>query len=120
MYVSGDNMLTALSVARDCDMIEKHDKVILVTALQSVDDNKQPQLQWTYTADVKDGAKDKFSNSSPLPSGQVNSSQCISSQMNITLYCSLSYSADCLLSQSSFASFVFTLPFPRTDSSVKM
>lgn len=70
-------MLTALSVARDCHMIEKHDKVILMTALPSIDDNKQPQLQWTYTADVKDEMKDKSSIPSPLPSGQVNSSQCI-------------------------------------------
>lgn len=70
IMVTGDNMLTALSVARDCHMIEKHDKVILVTALPSIDDNKKPQLQWTYTADVKDETKDKFSISSPLPSGQ--------------------------------------------------
>jgi len=79
IYVSGDNMLTALSVARDCHMIEKHDKVILVTALQPADDSKKPQLQWTYTADVKDEMKDKSSSSSSLPlhSGQVSCSQCI-------------------------------------------
>ncbi|XP_069105845.1 polyamine-transporting ATPase 13A3-like [Argopecten irradians] len=32
IMVTGDNMLTALSVARECNMVDKHEKVILVQA----------------------------------------------------------------------------------------
>ena len=50
--VTGDNMLTALSVARDCHMIEQHSKVVLVHVAPSRN-GQPPQLQWTYTEDTR-------------------------------------------------------------------
>ena len=52
VMVTGDNMLTALSVARDSDMIGKQDKIILLTVLPSVDDTQPPQIQWMVAADL--------------------------------------------------------------------
>ena len=52
VMVTGDNMLTALSVARDCRMVDAEDKVVLVQCLTtSSDGNTKPQLQFSYTED---------------------------------------------------------------------
>ncbi len=45
-------MLTALSVARDCQMIEKMDKVLLVHVVPPIGD-QQPKIEWTYAEDTK-------------------------------------------------------------------
>ena len=48
--VPGDNMLTALSVARDCQMIDREDKVILVHAV-APNSKEKPSIEWTYAED---------------------------------------------------------------------
>ena len=42
----GDNILTALSVARDCGMVKKHERIILVHAHPGTEDGKQPYIEW--------------------------------------------------------------------------
>ena len=46
-------MLTALSVARDCEMIEKDGRVILVHVVPPTDGTK-PAIEWTCAEDVRD------------------------------------------------------------------
>ena len=41
-------MLTALSVARDCQMIDKHDKMMLVTVIPPAN-NSAPMIEWTLS-----------------------------------------------------------------------
>lgn len=53
VMVTGDNMLTALSVARECHMIQPHDKVVLLQAIESDDDDELPRLSWNYANHVK-------------------------------------------------------------------
>ena len=50
--VAGDNMLTALSVARDCGMIERQDKVILAMVTPPIG-AQAPFVEWTYAEDAK-------------------------------------------------------------------
>ena len=45
-------MLTALSVARDCSMIERKDKVILAMVTPPIG-NQPPSIEWTYAEDTK-------------------------------------------------------------------
>ena len=45
-------MLTALSVARDCGMIECKDKVILAMVTPPIG-NQPPVIEWTYAEDTK-------------------------------------------------------------------
>lgn len=57
VMVTGDNMLTALSVARECHMVEQHDKVILVQAFPPQTDKSDntissPQIEYVYTDEV--------------------------------------------------------------------
>ncbi|KAM3866042.1 polyamine-transporting ATPase 13A3-like [Diretmus argenteus] len=48
LMVTGDNMLTAISVARDCGMIQSHERVIIADALPPKD--IQPaSITWHYT-----------------------------------------------------------------------
>uniref|UniRef100_A0A3Q3XDB8 Polyamine-transporting ATPase 13A3 n=1 Tax=Mola mola TaxID=94237 RepID=A0A3Q3XDB8_MOLML len=48
LMVTGDNMLTAISVARDCGMVRSHEKVIIVDAVPPKD--LQPaSITWRYT-----------------------------------------------------------------------
>lgn len=53
VMITGDNMLTALSVARECHMVDSNDQVILVQAYQSPENNNMPTLEFVY-ADEKD------------------------------------------------------------------
>ncbi|XP_060226165.1 polyamine-transporting ATPase 13A3 isoform X5 [Meriones unguiculatus] len=48
VMVTGDNMLTAVSVARDCGMILPQDKVIIAEALPPKD-GKVAKINWHYT-----------------------------------------------------------------------
>ena len=50
-------MLTAISVARDCGMIEKCAKVILVTVTPPIV-QQEPYIQWTYAEDVNKDVKE--------------------------------------------------------------
>jgi magnesium-transporting ATPase (P-type) len=47
VLIVGDNMLTALSVARECGMVDKPDHIIMVECVMSTDndaDNSQPHV----------------------------------------------------------------------------
>ncbi|XP_077412443.1 polyamine-transporting ATPase 13A3-like [Vanacampus margaritifer] len=48
LMVTGDNMLTAISVARDCGMIEGHEKVIIADAVPPNDQNPAC-ITWCYS-----------------------------------------------------------------------
>ena len=47
----GDNMLTALSVARDCHMIEPSGKVILTQVVPPTE-TEPPELRFNYAEDT--------------------------------------------------------------------
>ncbi|CAH1775580.1 unnamed protein product [Owenia fusiformis] len=51
VMVTGDNMLTAVSVARDCGMVPPGDKVVLVDAYPS-DSGKPARIEWNYTEPI--------------------------------------------------------------------
>lgn len=46
--LSGDNMLTAISVARDCGMVRPHEKVIIADA-DPPNDFHPARITWRYT-----------------------------------------------------------------------
>ena len=50
----GDNMLTALSVARECGMVSEHQKIILVQAFPGGSGKSEPTLEYMYTEDPQD------------------------------------------------------------------
>eukprot|EP00066_Takifugu_rubripes_P025642 XP_011614908.1 PREDICTED: probable cation-transporting ATPase 13A3 isoform X1 [Takifugu rubripes] len=53
LMVTGDNMLTAISVARDCGMVQTHERVIIVDAVPPRD--FQPaSITWRYTENPRD------------------------------------------------------------------
>lgn len=82
-------MLTALSVARQCGMIKKCDRVILVTAVPTGDENKLPQLQWTYA--TEDAVKDK----SPVSSSTLLSQVDIITSFRVPVVFTLFYNLFC-------------------------
>lgn len=45
---AGDNMLTALSVARECCMVDRTDRIILVQAYPPQDGKAGPQVEFVY------------------------------------------------------------------------
>lgn len=49
IMATGDNMLTALSVARDCHMIEKHEEVVVVSSNTDITELGTPPLSWQCT-----------------------------------------------------------------------
>lgn len=57
IMVTGDNMLTALSVARDCGMIDHHHRVIMLSAVED-EDTGLPSLTWHY-ADMQNKQLDE-------------------------------------------------------------
>ena len=50
-------MLTALSVGRDCGMVESSSKVILVTVTPAIG-KQEPRIQWTYAEDTGKDVKE--------------------------------------------------------------
>ncbi|XP_069568613.1 polyamine-transporting ATPase 13A3-like isoform X2 [Brachyistius frenatus] len=57
LMVTGDNMLTAISVARDCGMVRSHEKVIIADAVPPKD--VQPaSITWHYTENPAQTVKD--------------------------------------------------------------
>lgn len=50
----GDNMLTALSVARECGMVGENQKIILVQAFPGTTGKNDPWLEYMYTEDPQD------------------------------------------------------------------
>ncbi|KAJ8320392.1 hypothetical protein KUTeg_001979, partial [Tegillarca granosa] len=53
VMITGDNMLTAISVARECGMVKPQDSVIMAEAFFPPNDNTQPQLEFVYADDMK-------------------------------------------------------------------
>jgi len=53
IMVTGDNMLTAISVARECHMVAAHHKVVLLDAVSDGNDGEQPALTWNYADQIK-------------------------------------------------------------------
>lgn len=50
VMVTGDNMLTALSVARECHMIQTHHRVVIVEAFEP--DDESPFVSWHFADTV--------------------------------------------------------------------
>jgi len=61
--VTGDNMLTALSVARECRMIKKHHDVVLLETKEN-DETQTHEITWKFadTVQRKDSMKSTTSN----------------------------------------------------------
>ncbi|XP_073346675.1 polyamine-transporting ATPase 13A3-like isoform X2 [Pagrus major] len=57
LMVTGDNMLTAISVARDCGMIRSHEKVIIADAVPPKDLHPA-SITWRYTENPAQTIKD--------------------------------------------------------------
>ncbi|XP_044224784.1 polyamine-transporting ATPase 13A3-like isoform X1 [Thunnus albacares] len=57
LMVTGDNMLTAISVARDCGMIRPHEKVIIADAVPPKDFHPA-SITWHYTENPVQTVKD--------------------------------------------------------------
>uniref|UniRef100_A0A4W6FKG6 Polyamine-transporting ATPase 13A3 n=1 Tax=Lates calcarifer TaxID=8187 RepID=A0A4W6FKG6_LATCA len=61
LMVTGDNMLTAISVARDCGMVRAHEKVIIADAVPPKD-FQSASITWHYTENpinLEEGMYDK-------------------------------------------------------------
>ncbi|XP_062868539.1 polyamine-transporting ATPase 13A3 isoform X2 [Trichomycterus rosablanca] len=56
VMVTGDNMLTAISVARDCGMIPPQDRVIIADALPPKD-GRAARINWRYADNPKNSSK---------------------------------------------------------------
>ncbi|XP_070775193.1 polyamine-transporting ATPase 13A3-like [Enoplosus armatus] len=57
LMVTGDNMLTAISVARDCGMVRAHEKVIIADAVPPKDFHSA-SITWHYTENPTQAIKD--------------------------------------------------------------
>ncbi|KAM9582993.1 polyamine-transporting ATPase 13A3 isoform 3-T5 [Trichechus inunguis] len=66
VMVTGDNMLTALSVARDCGMILPQDKVIIAEALPPKD-GKVAKINWHYADTVSQCSSSSAIDSEAIP-----------------------------------------------------
>ncbi|KAG7227155.1 hypothetical protein INR49_013953 [Caranx melampygus] len=60
LMVTGDNMLTAISVARDCGMIRSHERVIIADAVPP-QDLQSASITWHYTENPSQTVKDNQS-----------------------------------------------------------
>lgn len=56
-FLLGDNMLTAISVARDCGMVCPHEKVIIADAVPPKDFSPA-SITWHYTESPEQNVKD--------------------------------------------------------------
>lgn len=66
VMVTGDNMLTAVSVARDCGMILPQDKVIIAEALPPKD-GKVAKINWHYTDSLTQCSESSAIDSEAIP-----------------------------------------------------
>lgn len=57
LHLTGDNMLTAISVARDCGMIRAHERVIIADAVPPKD-VQSASITWRYTENPSQVVKD--------------------------------------------------------------
>ncbi|GFO45210.1 cation-transporting ATPase, partial [Plakobranchus ocellatus] len=61
VMVTGDNMLTALSVARDCCMVDKTDRIILVQAYAPETGQTKVTMEFVYADDASTKVEEVFS-----------------------------------------------------------
>uniref|UniRef100_A0A2K6GAS8 ATPase 13A3 n=1 Tax=Propithecus coquereli TaxID=379532 RepID=A0A2K6GAS8_PROCO len=73
VMVTGDNMLTAVSVARDCGMILPQDKVIIAEALPPKD-GKVAKINWHYADSLTQCSNSSAINSEAIPIKLVHDS----------------------------------------------
>uniref|UniRef100_A0AAQ5WYM8 Polyamine-transporting ATPase 13A3 n=1 Tax=Amphiprion ocellaris TaxID=80972 RepID=A0AAQ5WYM8_AMPOC len=72
LMVTGDNMLTAISVARDCGMVLPHEKVIIADALPPKDFHPA-SITWHYTeAPTQSGKDNQINLEEIMYDGQVS------------------------------------------------
>lgn len=77
VMVTGDNMLTALSVARECHMILSHHRVIVIDAFEGDDtDSSPPAVSWHYVDSVINNS------TAPAVSNKSNLTQSIAININ--------------------------------------
>ncbi|KAH9492498.1 hypothetical protein Btru_025992, partial [Bulinus truncatus] len=60
IMVTGDNMLTALSVARECNMVERNDRIILVQAYPPDSDHSEVTFDFVYADDKNTKVDEAF------------------------------------------------------------
>ncbi|CAL1530484.1 unnamed protein product [Lymnaea stagnalis] len=60
IMVTGDNMLTALSVARECKMVDKTDRIILVQAYPPTTGQSEVTLEFVYADDSNAKVEEVF------------------------------------------------------------
>uniref|UniRef100_A0A3Q3IU56 Polyamine-transporting ATPase 13A3 n=1 Tax=Monopterus albus TaxID=43700 RepID=A0A3Q3IU56_MONAL len=70
LMVTGDNMLTAISVARDCGMVPAHEKVIIADAVPPKDAHPA-SITWHYTENITQTAKDSQVSQRPSPNSPL-------------------------------------------------
>ena len=58
--VTGDNMLTALSVARECHMTSDLDRIILVQAYPPSSDQSDVSVEFVYADDMSTKVEEVF------------------------------------------------------------
>jgi len=71
VMVTGDNMLTALSVSRECNMIDSNDQVILLEIDEENSVPGQHRLKWKFASQPKHSTKQKKSNNKTYSSNKV-------------------------------------------------
>lgn len=72
VMVTGDNMLTALSVSRECNMIDSNDQVILLEIDEENSINGQHRLKWKFASQPKHSSKSKQKKSTGKLSNKVS------------------------------------------------
>ncbi|XP_035488962.2 polyamine-transporting ATPase 13A3 isoform X1 [Scophthalmus maximus] len=79
LMVTGDNMLTAISVARDCGMVRAHERVIIADAVPPKD-FQSASITWHYTENPAQTTKDNQSVEINLEEGVSDKRQTLQEQ----------------------------------------
>ncbi|GLD45651.1 probable cation-transporting ATPase 13A3 isoform X1 [Lates japonicus] len=79
LMVTGDNMLTAISVARDCGMVRAHEKVIIADAVPPKD-FQSASITWHYTENPAQTVKDNQTVEINLEEGMYDKQQTLQEQ----------------------------------------
>ncbi|XP_018532714.1 polyamine-transporting ATPase 13A3 isoform X3 [Lates calcarifer] len=79
LMVTGDNMLTAISVARDCGMVRAHEKVIIADAVPPKD-FQSASITWHYTENPAQVVKDNQTVEINLEEGMYDKKQTLQEQ----------------------------------------
>ncbi|XP_022610615.1 probable cation-transporting ATPase 13A3 [Seriola dumerili] len=79
LMVTGDNMLTAISVARDCGMIRAHEKIIIADAVPPKD-LQSASITWHYRENPAQTVKDNQSVEINLEEGMCDKREALQEQ----------------------------------------